>query len=257
MHRSLFDFFDLHLLNDPCAKKLAPVEVFEMGHDMGWRQFDTWPPPNVTNQRYVLAVGKEANENPLMMEVAPADGELTFETDAEYVYDPADPTPQIGGSTFNPTNCGRMAQNKVEKRGDVLVFTSRPLKEPTTIAGQIKVVLHVVSNVEGTDYVARACHLTPDGTSENIADGITRRFDLKPGLRSTIEIVLSPVMNRFAAGDRIRLHICSAAFPKHGRHLNTSDSFHLAVEHKLSKQRVILQGNEGSHVLVPLLAQQK
>ena len=250
LFRSLFDFFDLHLLKDPAAKRLAPVEVFEMGHDMGWRQFDTWPPPNVSNQMFVLSQG---NDNELTMQPGEFERDAVNETGVEYVYDPADPTPQIGGSTFNPTNCGRLSQHEVEKRDDVLFFTSRPFEEPITIVGQIKVGLHVISSVEGTDYVARACHVTPDGVSENIADGIVRRFDLEPGVETKIEIELSPVMNRFTAGDRMRLHICSSAFPKHGRHLNTSDSFHLAVGEKVSKQHVILRGTGGSHVIIPIL----
>jgi putative CocE/NonD family hydrolase len=251
MFRSLFDFFDFHLMEDPCAKRLPPVEVFEMGHEMGWHRFQSWPPPNVSNQRYILTKG---DGNELLMQLETKDGEDLEEIRVDYNYDPADPTPQIGGNTFNPMNCGRLSQNNFEKRDDVLVFTSKPLAKPMTIAGQIKVVLHVISNVEGTDYVARACHVTPEGVSENVAEGICRRFDLRPGTESMIEIVLSPVMNRFGPGDRLRIHICSAAFPKHGRHLNTSDSFHLATEHKLSKQQVILGGREASRVLVPILA---
>ena len=123
-----------------------------------------------------------------------------------------------------------------------------------TIAGQIQVSLMVVSNVEGTDFVARACHVTANGTSENIADGIVRRFNLEPGIPTRIEILLSPVMNKLAAGDRLRLHVCSSAFPKHGRHLNTSEAFHLAVEPKVSRQQVILgRGDKGSHIVVPIL----
>ena len=122
-----------------------------------------------------------------------------------------------------------------------------------TIAGQIQVSITVVSNVEGTDYVARACHVTSDGISENIADGIVRRFDLRPGVATRIDILLSPVMNRLDTGDRLRLHICSCAFPKHGRHLNTSESFHLAVETKLSKQQVILGGDKGGRMILPIL----
>ena len=151
-------------------------------------------------------------------------------------------------------NCGRLPQNEVEKRGDVLVFTSEPLPEPMTIAGQIRVALTVVSNVEGTDYVARACHVTANGVSENIADGIVRRFDLDPGVPMKIEILLSPAMNCIDVGDRLRIHVCSSAFPKYGRHLNTSESFHLAVGHRLSKQQVQIGGEDGSRIVVPIIA---
>jgi predicted acyl esterase len=95
--------------------------------------------------------------------------------------------------------------------------------------------------------------VTPNGISENIADGIVHCFNIEPGVKTRIEIVLSPVMNRFAASDRICIHICSSAFPKHGHHLNTSESFHLAVESKLSMQQVVLGGRKGSRMVLPIL----
>merc|ERR1712157_636052 len=113
-----------------------------------------------------------------------------------------------GGATFNPTNCGRLLQNQMEKRNDVLIFTSNPLEEPLTIAGEVKVRLVLISNVGGTDYVARMCHVTPNGESKNIADGIVRKFDLKIGTRTKIEISLSPTMNCLGVGDRLRLQVC-------------------------------------------------
>jgi putative CocE/NonD family hydrolase len=254
LFRSLFDFFDKHLLKDGSAKDLANVEAFCMGNDMKWHALNSWPPAHVVNREFVLALTNVGDgEDELVMLENDDNTETIDESSLEYVYDPADPTPQIGGSTFNPTNCGRLPQNQVEKRNDVLVFTSKPLSEQMTIAGQIQVNLIVVSNVKGTDYVARACHVTANGTSENIADGIVRRFNLEPGIPTRIDMILSPVMNKLPAGDRLRLHVCSSAFPKHGRHLNTSDSFHLAVEPKLSRQQVILGGDKGSHIVVPTL----
>ena len=175
-----------------------------------------------------------------------------------YIYDPAHPTPQIGGSTFNPVNCGRFPQDKIENRSDVLVFTSSPLGELMLIAGEIKVHLQVESSVEGTDYVARACHVTLDGISINISDGIVRRFNLQPGQRSEIEITLCPVMNCLAVGECLRIQICSSAFPKYGRHLNTRNPLHLEVEKNalLSKQVLFLGGDHGCKLTVPVLPTQ-
>ena len=125
-----------------------------------------------------------------------------------------------------------------------------------TIAGEMKVRLMVESNVEGTAYVARVCHLTPNNISQNIAKGIVRRFDLQLGKRTCIEVTLSPVMNQVAIGDRLRIQMCSSSYPKYGRHLITRESFHLEVERNamLSKQRLILGGTNGCHVLIPFLS---
>jgi len=256
MFRSLIDFFDRHLLNDHTSKDLSPVEVFSMGHDMGWQQLESWPPPNCSTHKFVFA---QENDHTLSLLKMDTQHDNLKESEVSYTYDPADPTPQIGGATFNPSNCGRLAQNEIEEsRDDILVFTSKPIvDQPMTIAGEMKVRLMVESNVEGTDYVARVCHVTPNNSSQNIAEGIIRRFDLEPGKRTRIEITLSPVMNRLAIGDRLRIHICSSSYPKYGRHLNTRESFHLEVERNamLSKQCLILGGtNNGCHVLIPILS---
>jgi putative CocE/NonD family hydrolase len=202
---------------------------------------------------------QENDHNLILLRMDHAQQNNRKESEVSYTYDPANPTPQIGGATFNPSNCGRLAQNEIEESGrdDILVFTSKPIvDQPMTIAGEMKVRLMVESNVEGTDYVARVCHVTPNNISQNIAEGIVRRFDLQPGKRTRIEITLSPVMNRLAIGDRLRIHICSSSYPKYGRHLNTRESFHLEVERNamLSKQRLILGGTNGSHMLIPFLS---
>lgn len=251
LHRSLFDFFDRHLLKEPGVKSLAPVDVFSMGDGMGWRQFVSWPPPDTPTK--VFALAREKGTNDLIVDVD--NSSISEESEVSYVYSPSDPTPQIGGATFNPSNCGRLDQREIESRDDVLIFTSKPLDQPLHIAGEIKVRITVKSSVEGTDYVARACHVTPDGISRNMSDGILRRFDLQRGVRTQIEITLSPVMNRLAVGDRFRLQICSSAFPKYGRHLNTGESFHLEVDGNamVSEQVLVLGGMEGCEVLVPVL----
>jgi len=266
LFRSLFDFFDRHLLKEPEAKALPPVQLYQLGDKTGWEQTSSWPPPNRSIKTFAFA-GCDSNEKEdtgnILLEVGTDGGgddtEMQKnegkETKISYLYDPLNPTPQIGGSTFCPSNCGRKDQNSVENRDDVLVFTTKPLEKPMTIAGEIKICLTVESSVEGTDYVGRACHVTPDGRSQNIADGIVRKFDLKPGCKTNVEVTLSPVMNRLAANDRLRIDICSAAYPKYGRHLNTKELFHLEVEENamLSKQILFLGGNNGCKVFVPII----
>ena len=215
--RSLLNFFDRHLQHDLTARDLPEVDAFAMGHEMGWKEIKSWPPPSLHTKTFIFARGEAGDSDDYLL-VNEGEKTNTKEKEVSYIYDPADPTPQIGGATFNPSNCGRLAQCEIENREDVLIFTSKPLNSPLLIAGEIKVHLEVESSVEGTDYVARACHVTEDGQSFNIADGIIRRFDLIRGARTKVDITLSPVLNRIAAGDRLRIQICSSAYPKYGRH---------------------------------------
>lgn len=252
--RSMLDFFDKHLLKDKAARELPPIDAFAMGHEMGWIQMPHWPPPDAQECRFRMIRDSDVGQNKLV-DGSGSTFEKFDENETSYVYDPADPTPQIGGATFDPSNCGRLSQNAIESRDDVLVFTSEPLEGPLLIAGEIKVRLEVVSNVEGTDYVARACQVTPDGQSVNLADGIVRRFNLKPGRRTRVNITLSPVLNRLGAGDRFRVQICSSAYPKYGRHLNTRNSFHLEVEDNamVSEQILMVGGDNGCYATVPVI----
>ena len=252
MFRSLFDFFDRHLLGDE-GKTLPPVQVYQLGDGLGWRQMASWPSSDVTTKTFAFHQN-DAGHN-LLSEIEEESSVVRDEQEVSYLYNPAEPTPQIGGGTFNPSNCGRLDQSAVEERDDVLVFTSAPLEVPLTVAGEISISLTVESNVEGTDYVGRACHVTPDGKSVNIADGIVRRHDLKPGERTKIRLTLSPILNGLAAGDRIRIHICSSAYPKYGRHLNTRESFHLETEDNalLSEQLLFLGGEDGCRCSIPTI----
>ncbi len=204
--RSLLDFFDRHLLGDPAARELPSVDAFAMGHDMGWMQMADWPPPDARERTFRMIRGEDGGPNELV-ERRDGTAESSEESEASYIYDPSYPTPQVGGATFNPACCGRWPQNAIEARADVLIFSSEPLQRPMLIAGEIKIHLEVVSNVEGTDYVARACQVTKDGESSNLADGIVRRFDLRPGRRTGVDIILSPVLNRIGKGDRLRVQV--------------------------------------------------
>jgi predicted acyl esterase len=78
-----------------------------------------------------------------------------------FTYDPKDPTPSIGGTSFDVENSGPMDVRSMESRSDVLVFTSAPLVAPLTVIGFVHCMLYVRSNVPCTDFVARLCDVYP------------------------------------------------------------------------------------------------
>jgi len=251
LFQSLFDFFDLHLQQKMTTKVLQKVDVFTIGHNEEWKQMASWPLPVSSIRTYSLDDGSVMTR---VDDTASSSNQETVEV--SYIYDTMDPTPQIGGSTFNPSNCGRLDQREVEKRNDVLVFTTNTITDkPRTISGRIKVHLSVESSVVGTDYIARACHVTLNGISQNIADRIIRRFDIPCGKKIAVEIILSHVMNRLAIEDYLRIQICSSAYPNYGRHLNTKQPFYLKLKKNvvLSEQKLFLGGKEGCHVQVLII----
>ena len=79
-------------------------------------------------------------------------------------YDPADPTPSPGGAILAVTG-GSRDNRAVERRLDVLVFSSDPLDEPVAEFGGIGAQLTATSDNEYADLFVRLCDVDPRGRS--------------------------------------------------------------------------------------------
>ena len=87
-------------------------------------------------------------------------------------YDPADPTPSVGG--IGMLTGGSRDNRELEARPDVLVFTSDVLDRALEIVGPVRADLHVSSSLDHTDFFVRVCDVYPDGRSMNVCDGLQR-----------------------------------------------------------------------------------
>jgi putative CocE/NonD family hydrolase len=143
-----------------------------------------------------------------------------------YRYDPADPTPNIGGPLIFPP-AGAQDQRPLEARPDVLCYTTDPLPADLEVIGPVRLELYVRSSRAHTDFVGRLCDVAPNGRSVNICEGLTR---LEPGcgtphpdgsLRITVD--LYPTAHCFREGHRIRLHVASGGHPRWARKLGTGE----------------------------------
>jgi hypothetical protein len=123
-----------------------------------------------------------------------------------------------------------MDQRPVERRRDVLVYTSRPLKSEVEAIGPVKVVLYVSTSAKDTDFTAKLVDVFPDGYARNLTDGILRlryRNSLeRPELAQAGEIYTVAVdagvtSNVFMRGHRIRVEISSGNFPRFDRNPDT------------------------------------
>ena len=99
-----------------------PVRIFVMGKNE-WRDEDDWPLERAKATRYYLRSTKPANGlegGGALSMAAPAE-----EKPEQYVYDPNDAVPTIGGPLCCqalPTGVGPQDQRPAEARGDVLVL---------------------------------------------------------------------------------------------------------------------------------------
>ncbi len=216
------EWFDRWLQDAAPSDSTAPgVRYFAPG-DHQWHTAPAWPPPH-------SAVRWHLHDDGGLAPSPPAPGEVT------YRYDPADPTPTIGGRTLMPSVAPAGIQDvaALADRSDVLTFDSSPLAEPLDLAGPVRAELAVSTSAEDTDFVVTLADVAPDGSAAFVADGIVRgryRNDrsaeswFTPGMVETLDIDLWAVAWRFDAGHRIRVMVASASFPRFNRSLNTRAS---------------------------------
>jgi len=170
-----------------------------------WREIAGWPPPGAGEQRWYL--GLHGTLSP--REPAGGPGRARFR------YDPADPTPSVGGAIM-AQDAGARDNRPVEQRPDVLVFSSEPLDQPVEIIGEVAAELSVTRDNPHADLFVRLCDVSPRGRSVNVCDGIVRLTDRDP-LAGPVKVSLIGAAHRFARGHRLRLQVSGGAYPRFAR----------------------------------------
>jgi uncharacterized protein len=185
------------------------VRIWVGGEGAGeWREIGDWPPPGTATQRWYLgAHGSLSTAGPTLDAAdVPAAG---------FRYDPADLTPSPGGAVM-AVRAGSRDNRAVERRLDVLVFSSEPLDEPVEVIGAVAAELSVTRDNPYADLFVRLCDVDPHGKSRNVCDGIVRLTDADP-LTGTVRVSLIAAAHRFGRGHRIRLQVAGGAFPRFAR----------------------------------------
>jgi putative CocE/NonD family hydrolase len=240
--------------------KEAPVKIFTMGINQ-WREEDHWPLKKAVEKSFYLACKSSSNS---MF----GNGALLFETDSKkesssYIYDPANPMPTIGGNALLPNiPQGPFDQRPIERRDDMLVFTSEELKKPLDVTGPVKAELFISSSAPDTDFVARLCDVYPDGRSMPLCEGILRtrfRDSLKtPKMMKKAEVCkvtveMEVTSNVFLPGHRIRLDLTSSSFPRYARNLNSGGDNIYDKEFAVAEQTVFHSKSRPSRLILPVV----
>ena len=136
-----------------------------------WRDEHEWPLARTRWTRYYLNSGGAANS-------VPGDGTLGTSPPPDgapqdtYDYDPANPVPTVGGQTeFPPDQRGPQDRRPVQKRDDVLIYSTPPLTDKLEVTGPIEVKLYAASSAVDTDFTAVLTEVLPDGTAVHISEG--------------------------------------------------------------------------------------
>jgi len=285
-------FFDHHVLGKDNGVADDPrVRIFVMGGGTGrrnaegrmdhggvWRAERDWPLPGTRFTPFFL------HGDGALAEAPPPEGAAPL----SYDYDPANPTPSIGGgiTSGEPVMVGggfdqvegpdiygcKPPYVPLAARRDVLVFQTEPLKEDVEITGEILAKLWVATDGPDTDFTVKLVDVYPPnadyprGYALNISDGIIRcryRADWRepvpmlPGVPEEITVALLPTSNLFKAGHRIRIDIASANFPHYDANPNTGEPDGAALRMRKAVNTVFVDAGRASHVVLPLIPAQR
>ncbi len=216
------------------------VKLFVMGINQ-WKGFDDWPLAQACEESFYLH--SKGNANSLYGGGFLDREEPGQEETDSFIYNPFDPVPTLGGQVLLPGEnaIGPRDQTQVEKRQDVLVYTSEVLENAMEVIGPVKLILYGSSKAVDTDFTGKLVDVYPDGRAILITDGIIRgRYrdsdrhpqPLVPDQVYPFEIDMGATANVFLPGHRIRLEISSSNFPKFNRNSNTGGTIYLEEAHE-------------------------
>jgi putative CocE/NonD family hydrolase len=230
MYRSRieFPFFEYHLKGQG---NWAPPRamVFETGRNR-WHGYESWPP-------------REASPRLLFLQ---ARGQLTFEPPAatgqgafdEYVSDPARPVPYTKTVAIDcPPEFMVEDQRFAAQRPDVLVYQSDVLGRDLTVAGPIRIELHVATTGTDADWVVKLIDVYPDKESDTGArryhtwlggyqqlvrgdvmrgkfrESFENAIPFPPDEPAVVRFTLQDVYHTFQPGHRLMVQVQSTWFP--------------------------------------------
>jgi len=261
-------WFEYYLKGDKGSRKkfleffnYKKVYTFIMGENK-WVARNSWPPSESNTVSWHLHSNGKAN-------TLLGDGKLSQKEPLEdpvdcYTYNPKDPVISvIDFNLYAPSAETLLDMRFIERRDDVLVFTSEPLKDDLELAGTPRMLLYASSNCLDTDWIVLLSDVYPDGKSINLnKGGIRARYRnslekpelLEKGKIYKYEFNLVFATNHiFKSGHRIRLLVTSSFFPEFNRNLNTGSPIDEEVDIKVAHNMVYHNKKYPSRLLLPLI----
>ncbi len=249
--------------NEHAIDTLPRLQYYVIGRNT-WRTSDQWPVKGMIETPFYLSSGGHANS-------AQGDGTLVSEAPARdesdtFTYDPANPVPSRGGSiccTGNPKDQpGSYDQADIERRADVLVYSTGVLGEGLELTGPIMAVIALDSNVPDTDVTVKLLDVFPDGRVMNMQEGITRAryrdgFDsvrlMKAETIADVPVDLHATSWYLPAGHRLRVEVSSSNFPRFDRNLNTGGHNYDETTWRVATNRVHHSAAHPSRLILPIV----
>jgi len=236
-----------------------PVRIFVMGANI-WRSENEWPLARTQYTPFYLHGNGRANSlfgDGTLSATAPANEPVDT-----FTYDPNEPVPTQGGQSMFIENTGPKDRRAIERRDDVLVYTSAPLDADLEVTGPVALTLCAESSATDTDFTATLVDVYPSGLAIHLCEGIVRaRFResytaptlIEPGRVYEYTFSLWETSNLFKAGHRIRLEVSSSNFPRFDRNLNTGHTPGLDAEMQTAQQTIYHDSSHASRLILPVI----
>ena len=257
----VYGWFDWKLKDGP-AQEMPRVRYYTMGTNQ-WQSSDHWPPQDVEMINFYFESGGNAN-------TLDGDGVLSANLPGsedkpdQFAYDPMNPVPSVGGNVCcigNAIQAGSFDQRDLERRKDILVYTSKPLVEGIEVTGFIEATLFVSSDAKDTDFTIKLIDVYPDGRAFNLdetiqrvryREGYDKEVFMEPG--NVYKLPMSPMAtsNFFGPDHRIRIEISSSNFPRFARNLNTGGNNYDESIGVVANNKIHSSEEYPSHIRIPI-----
>ncbi len=228
-------WLDLHLKGETGRRASAPFRIEVMGGG-GRRLLSTWPPP-FAERRFHLQAHRG------LAEAAPAASQPD-----RFLYDPAHPTPAVGGTSLS-NNAGPRDNRELEVRPDVLTYTTAALEDDLVVIGPVRAELFMEATTDHFDVFARLCDVDRGGRPVNVCDGIVR---CGPGTSQPVRVDLWPTAHRFGRGHRIRLQVSGGSHPRFARNLGAGEPLATGTAMVVSQRTLHHDRERPSALLLPV-----
>jgi putative CocE/NonD family hydrolase len=257
-------FFDYWLKGmDNGFGETERIKLFTI-NDNSWRYETQWPLLKTHYLNYYFHSHGNANRiygNGLLNLIPPDD-----EPFDRYVYDPAKPVDAAEKMDLWDLAHTMEDRHEIERRYDVVVYTSTPLEKATEITGRIMVTLYASSSAPDTDFTAALVDLFPDGYAHLIQEGIMRasfrhsnekQVLIKPEKIYKYQIDLNATSYLIKQGHKIRVEISSSNFDRYDRNLNTGNPLGISDKMEVAIQKIYHTRKYPSHVTLPVIPRLK
>ncbi len=259
----IYAWWDLWLKGETndFKEKTPRVQYYTMGSNK-WQSAAQWPPADTKMTTYYLNSNGKAN-------IRMGDGVLTTKKPSKdnpdaFVYDPMNPVTSWGGNvccTGNAVKGGAYDQQDMEKRDDILVYTTDVLEEGVEVTGFIEATLYVSSDVKDTDFTIKLIDVYPDGSAYNLdetiqrvryREGYDKEVFMEKGEVYKVDLTPMATSNYFKKGHRIRIEVSSSNFPRFARNLNTGGNNYDESEGVIANNKVHHSKKYASQIRIPI-----